>query len=317
MEWVSSQLAPQAEIIKGEVTKIDLSGDGKSWELSIDGYSEGVFCSDRLMLTGPGKARLDQVGGVLPRGAYDLETFWEAMKKKRFGTTGKTAIIGAGENAASALLALSKYAPDLQVEVISPKGFISTRSENFYENQVYSQPERNGWSRLDVSDRIDFIERTDLGVFSAHAMSILNDVRRHQIVPGRMVGLVENAAGLSVQLQYGKDVTTHVYSQVILATGFDQVAILRSILGARARAALASVVGPALDQRKIAERIDEDLSVKGVTPTLHMPMLAGLMQGPGFGNLSCLGKLSDRVVLSGMLDAYSEQTEFRQQGAVL
>jgi mycobactin lysine-N-oxygenase len=36
--------------------------------------------------------------------------------------------------------------------------------------------------------------------------------------------------------------------------------------------------------------------VAGLTPALHLPMLAGLAQGPGFPNLSCLGLLSDRVL---------------------
>jgi mycobactin lysine-N-oxygenase len=31
-------------------------------------------------------------------------------------------------------------------------------------------------------------------------------------------------------------------------------------------------------------------------PTLHLPVAAGLAQGPGFPNLSCLGLLSDRIL---------------------
>jgi mycobactin lysine-N-oxygenase len=33
-----------------------------------------------------------------------------------------------------------------------------------------------------------------------------------------------------------------------------------------------------------------------VAPKLFLPNLAGLNQGPGFPNLSCLGLLSDRVL---------------------
>jgi mycobactin lysine-N-oxygenase len=51
------------------------------------------------------------------------------------------------------------------------------------------------------------------------------------------------------------------------------------------------VAGSGLDQR-----IDVDLSVCGLSPPLHLPVLAGLAQGPGFPNLSCLGLLSDRVL---------------------
>jgi mycobactin lysine-N-oxygenase len=42
--------------------------------------------------------------------------------------------------------------------------------------------------------------------------------------------------------------------------------------------------------------IDVDLSVSGVAPPLHLPVMAGLAQGPGFPNLSCLGLLSDRIL---------------------
>jgi mycobactin lysine-N-oxygenase len=38
------------------------------------------------------------------------------------------------------------------------------------------------------------------------------------------------------------------------------------------------------------------LSVAGLSPPLHLPVLAGLAQGPGFPNLSCLGLLSDRIL---------------------
>ena len=36
--------------------------------------------------------------------------------------------------------------------------------------------------------------------------------------------------------------------------------------------------------------------MRDVTPKLFLPNLAGLTQGPGFPNLSCLGLLSDRVL---------------------
>ena len=46
----------------------------------------------------------------------------------------------------------------------------------------------------------------------------------------------------------------------------------------------------------LQESIGHDLSVDGLTPKLFLPGLSGLMQGPGFPNLSCLGLLSDRVL---------------------
>jgi mycobactin lysine-N-oxygenase len=65
-----------------------------------------------------------------------------------------------------------------------------------------------------------------------------------------------------------------------------------ALLGSEARRRLGhAVAGTAIEQR-----IDVDLSVAGPSPPLHLPVLAGLAQGPGFPNLSCLGLLSDRVL---------------------
>ena len=44
------------------------------------------------------------------------------------------------------------------------------------------------------------------------------------------------------------------------------------------------------------DRIADDLSLEGMSPTLFLPTFAGFRQGPGFANLSCLGELSDRVL---------------------
>jgi len=305
LQWVSEQLKPEASIVKAEVVGIDLSIDNNQWELTLKGSSIKTLSVDRLMLTGPGKTRKDFLvsdNGQLTQEIYDLESFWSALITKKFSAKSRIAIIGAGENAASVLLALSEYSPELRIDIISPKGFISTRAEGFYENQIYSQPERNHWKNIELSDRIDFIERTDLGVFSTHAMSILNEQIQHHIVPGRVIGVHNDGASLLVQVEYGKQVTTRNYDQIILATGFDQISMLKSILSKRALKVLEESVGSPLIQREIASLIQSDLSIKNMKPSLHLPMLAGLMQGPGFGNLSCLGRLSDRIVIPSIFE---------------
>jgi mycobactin lysine-N-oxygenase len=37
------------------------------------------------------------------------------------------------------------------------------------------------------------------------------------------------------------------------------------------------------------QRVAYDLAVADLRPSLHLPVLAGLAQGPGFPNLTCLG----------------------------
>lgn len=304
LRWISQQLAPQVKIISGEVTQVDLSKNEKSsnrssWKILIRGAASPLY-ADRLMLTGPGKTKTNFEGlgqNELPEGVYDLESIWSLLKQKQFFPQKRIAIVGAGENSASVLLALAKLAPDLRVDVVSQKGFISTRAESYYENQVYSQPDRNCWKELSHKDRIDFIERTDLGVFSAHAMQILSDEVRHHIVPGRVVGLQRNEHGLLLAVEYSGRRVVREYDQIILATGSDYVSTLKSILSEDALRVLENSTGGTLTQQNLAEKIQTDLSVQGMIPSLHLPMLAGLMQGPGFSNLSCLGLLSDRVLI--------------------
>jgi mycobactin lysine-N-oxygenase len=250
----------------------------------------------------------------LPPDTFDLESFWSELKAKRFPLKGRIAIVGAGENAASVLLSIAKAAPDLVVDVISPKGFVSTRSENFYENRFYSQPNETSWKSLSPEDRADFIGRTDLGVFSVHAMEILNGERRHRIVPGRLVSLSHDG-NVVLRLCYnGRD--SHLrYDRVVLATGFDQTATIRRLFTIEALARVEGALSGPLTSDALSSAIESDLSVRGLTPALHLPMLAGLAQGPGFANLSCLGLLSDRAVLEPTLR--SQRTFRLTQEAVL
>jgi mycobactin lysine-N-oxygenase len=78
---------------------------------------------------------------------------------------------------------------------------------------------------------------------------------------------------------------------VVVAIGF-QARWFEALLGEQARHRLAE----ALAGDELERRIEVDLSVAGLCPPLHLPVVAGLAQGPGFPNLSCLGLLSDRIL---------------------
>jgi len=67
------------------------------------------------------------------------------------------------------------------------------------------------------------------------------------------------------------------------------------------RAALAGAAGGGPTARPpsrtaLERAVGHDLAVAGLYPRLHLPVLAGVAQGPGFPNLSCLGLLADRVL---------------------
>jgi len=308
--WVSKQLGPEVRIIRAEVESIDVKRETQQWALNVlctHGLREPsrmTLLADKLMLTGPGKTRADFLNAdehFTDGLVYDLESFWgrfhvSPLKK------GKIAVVGAGENAASVLLALSKTS--YEVDVISPKGFVSTRSESYYDNRYYSKPEESGWTELELSDREEFMNRTDLGVFSVHAMQILNEEKGHRIVPGRVNDVRMTNGRVVLSIQYGRRMTFSEYEHVILATGFDDIARMRSLFSADAMEYIESSLNRTLDHDFCRMHIAEDLSLSLLRPKLYLPMLAGLMQGPGFANLSCLGSLADRILLSSVQDSW-------------
>jgi mycobactin lysine-N-oxygenase len=94
-----------------------------------------------------------------------------------------------------------------------------------------------------------------------------------------------------VTIEYGAERERVAYDLVIVAIGFEP-RWFTGLLGEQARRRLEGALGGAAVER----RIELDLSVAGLDPPLHLPLVAGLAQGPGFPNLSCLGLLSDRIL---------------------
>jgi mycobactin lysine-N-oxygenase len=94
-----------------------------------------------------------------------------------------------------------------------------------------------------------------------------------------------------VTIESGHERERVAYDWVIVAIGFNG-RWFEQLLGGAARRRLTR----ALAGQELERRIDADLAVANLDPPLHLPVLAGLAQGPGFPNLSCLGLLSDRVL---------------------
>jgi mycobactin lysine-N-oxygenase len=94
-----------------------------------------------------------------------------------------------------------------------------------------------------------------------------------------------------VMIEYGHERERVVYDLVVVAIGF-QARWFERLLGSEARRRLQNGLAGA----ELERAIELDLSVAGLTPPMHLPLVAGLAQGPGFPNLSCLGLLSDRIL---------------------
>ena len=210
------------------------------------------------------------------------------MLKK--GIAANVCVIGSGETAASVVISLLKKAHRRStVDVLTSRGVLYSRGESYDENRFYSDP--GEWPRLAESHRREFLERTDRGVFSLQAEATLRQSRGFRTLAGRAAAIEAGERQVVVTIEYDDEEERIAYDLVVVAIGFD-ARWFESMLGVEARRRL----DHALAGRLLERQIDVDLSIAGLSPPLHLPVLAGLAQGPGFPNLSCLGLLSDRIL---------------------
>jgi mycobactin lysine-N-oxygenase len=310
LQWVAETVGESITLHHGEAHRITLRGD--RWHLCYrrpDGVESSVE-GDGLMLTGPGKTR---VIDDLPRHerVMTVETFWKNQAMFRAIGPARVAIVGAGEHAASIALKLGLYAdPALKIDVISQNGMTYSRGESFRENRIYSDPEVGMWSKLSEQDKRSFIQRTDRGVFSLAAQRMLDQVSNIDIVPGKLVGATIDAASREIKLDllYDGGREVHVCDYLVLAMGSDQLSLFHDMIDDATQSKILQRAGlDELTDSAVEPLIDRHLAVRGITPRLHLPMLAGMAQGPGFANLSCLGRLSDQL-LSLYVDCESRQS---------
>jgi len=276
----------EAEIVSGVVTGLEVTGD--RWEVRLAGGEE--IGADGLVITGAGTAiTVPGQPHDHPR-VLDGRTYWLAAHELNHQRAQNVCVIGSGETAASVVIDLVKrFHKRSTIDVLTARGVLYSRGESYDENRFYSDPA--DWPRLAETHRREFLQRTDRGVFSLQAEATLNQARGFRALAGRAAAIEARAQDVVVTIAYGDERERVAYDAVVVAIGFDGrwfEALLGEDAGGRYRAALG---GGDLDRR-----IDVDLSVSGLAPPLHLPVMAGLAQGPGFPNLSCLGLLSDRIL---------------------
>ena len=132
--------------------------------------------------------------------------------------------------------------------------------------------------------------RTDRGVFSLQAEATLNQARGLRTLAGRAAAIEAREHDVIVTIAYGEERERVAYDAVVVAIGFDG-RWFEALLNGTASRRYQEATG----RGDLEHRIGLDLSVAGLAP-LHLPVMAGLAQGPGFPNLSCLGLLSDRIL---------------------
>ena len=274
-----------AEIVPGELAGLDV--DGERWRMRLaDGR---VLEADGVVLTGAGPpAAVPGQPRNHPR-VLDGRSYW-LHEEKLSKIAQNICVIGSGETAASIAVSLvTRGHQRSTIDVLTTKGVLYSRGESYDENRFYSDP--GEWPLLAESHRREFIQRTDRGVVSAQAEAALNASRGFRTLPGRAVGFKAAERHVVVTIEYGPERERVAYDWVIVAIGFNARWFERLLGGEARRRFAAALAGDELDRR-----IGIDLSVSDLEPALHLPLLAGVAQGPGFPNLSCLGLLSDRVL---------------------
>ncbi len=276
----------QAEIAVGEVVALDVAEP--RWRIELE--SGEAVLADGLVLTGAGPP-ITVTGQPRqhPR-VLDGRSYWLAERALGRQVAQSVCVIGSGETAASVVISLLTKAPrHSSIDVLTSRGVLYSRGESYDENRFYSDP--GDWPGLAESHRREFLERTDRGVFSPQAEAVLNQSRGFRTLAGRAVAIEAGDSHVVITVEYGSDRERVAYDLVVVAIGFNARWFER-LLGAEARHRLE----PALAGAELERRIEVDLSVAGLSPPLHLPLMAGLAQGPGFPNLSCLGLLSDRIL---------------------
>lgn len=300
LSWAARQLSKRVSIVRGEVTRLSMKRD--AWCVAFAGPT-GLqeIWADGVVLTGPGDPT--PVTGMPHERVVTAEAFWRDVERFEAKRTARVAIVGTGEAAATiAVTLVERCADSLAIEVIAARGVTYSRGESFHENRVYSNPGET-WLLLSREQRLDFIARTDRAVFSLAAQRVLDAAENVRIVPKRLLSIgageddtVTARVGWS-RASDPDEAEVRVYDYVILATGHDPFALLRRLVAPETqrliveRAALA-----AFSREAVEDSIDHHLAIDRLFPRLHVPGLAGPSQGPGFPNLSCLGRLADRVL---------------------
>lgn len=313
LQWVAIKVG--IDVVHAEVYRIGCSEDSAQWQLACRSIADGTELTlqgDGLVMTGPGTPIIISSQPTQHPRVMDGSSFWLRVDEfaRMRGTTQQPlhiGVIGTGETAAATVIALVNALDDTSyIEVISRYGVLYSRDEGFGENRLFSDPDgrlarvEDGherllkWTDLTEGDRREFVRRTDRGVFSVHAMDEVNRAENVRSIVGTARSIEATDDCVFVNMEYDGRMERDQYDYVIVAIGFNSL-WFTNLLDEQTRARLDAVTNNQ-ERRAIEFAIEEDLSVRDFRPRLHLPMLAGVAQGPGFPNLSCLGLLADRVL---------------------
>lgn len=296
-EWASYISAvitdTASRIIIGSIVHIDQIGD--TWKIRYrENGAEQEVLAGGLVVTGPGAHKVPDI--QLPSHHQRLlygDDFWRNLdvlhRIDERNDDQPIVVVGGGETAASIVSYLASRFEHTMVPilVLTRSGTIFSRGEGYYENKMFT--EHDNWLRLPQDVRREIIRRGDRGVFSVDVMEKISHAHNvtHQFMEVKSIVTPNHQQNTLV-------INGKIESQlVILALGFDCFSFAGKVRGS-----LGELLRNRDGQRELEGGIAGDLSVthQDIRAKLYLPMAAGLAQGPGFPNLSCLGILSDRIL---------------------
>ncbi|MET0559632.1 MAG: SidA/IucD/PvdA family monooxygenase [Solirubrobacterales bacterium] len=297
LQWVLSRATEGVSHVRGRVVAVWLA-DGR-WQVDVseaDGTTR--YEAGALVLTGPGVHRSFPHEDAIASRVFHCDSRREEFARLPEDREVDVGVVGGGESALSCVMFLRGFRPLARCTVYTPMLPMS-RGESFLENRVFSNPDAVEWEALDQQTRRDFVKHSDRGVFDPPSLAAIAFEDRARFRTGRVTDVAAAPGGEGVLLEYEspEGPSRRELEYVVNCTGFDLLAQLRSLFSPEQRAEIEAEVGPLWDRPAGLEiPIGRHLELRGLSPRLQIPGLAGLSQGPGFANLGALGLLSNRVL---------------------
>jgi mycobactin lysine-N-oxygenase len=239
------------------------------------------------------------------------------------------AVIGSGGTAATIVAGLLERT-EAPINILSREPSLYSRGESYFETKALTEPA--DWTELPIAVREKLIKRIDRGVISAQNMQLISsapNVQQNRVSVSKIV-VSPGEDGIKTPVIIGevelfdpevgtKTIDVKIPADFVIdAGGFDPwwfsklfVGELKEVLqDSKLRLLLESTIDDHLEiqfalpkNRLFAAEVSESIADKYARSnpskqSLHLatPMLAGLAQGPGFPNLTCLGLLSNRIL---------------------
>lgn len=298
LSWVLSRATEGVGHVHGRVTRVTLEGR-RRWRVEVaEPSGTSHHLCGALVLTGPGVHRAFPHEPSVGMRVFHCDSERAEFARLPEEADCDVAVVGGGESALSCVMFLRGFRPRARFSIYTPMLPMS-RGESFLENRVFSNPDEVEWSDLDERTRRDFVKHSDRGVFDPPSLAAIAYDRRCRFLTGRVVDVGPAAGGEGVRLEYespGGGVTRE-HDYVVNCTGFDLLAQLHGLFPPQLRAEIERAVGGLWETSPLAAvPIGRFLELRGLSPRLQIPGLAGLSQGPGFANLGALGLLANRVL---------------------